>query len=222
LLEEQTLTPAGGQADGNLSNAPLHLGDTGTEAFQQELNTVLLENETNIQAEVANALGRIDQGTFGVCESCGKAIAMARLDVLPYTRFCVVCAEKEAEVGVNLNRGRPQQGKLDPLRDRPEAGGRTANRAAFVDMEDAANATDSHAVGSAGGGTAVGGLAGTNVNDGSPFNADLEGAMGTGRFDVKEGGDEEDGYAGPSGGAVGGTPANKRAAGGRKKGPSPS
>src|SRR6266853_3207676 len=42
-VREQALGPAGGQADGALSNAPMHLGDMGTETYLQELNSALLE-----------------------------------------------------------------------------------------------------------------------------------------------------------------------------------
>ena len=74
---------------------------------------------------------------------------------------------------------------------------------------------DIFAVGTPGGGTEVGGLAGTNVGDGAPDNADLEDAMGSGNFDTETEDEREGGpYGGPSGGAVGGTPAGKRARGG--------
>src|SRR5437660_4475807 len=65
---------------------------------------------------------------------------------------------------------------------------------------------DRHAAGTPGGGTEIGGLGGTNIGEGSPDDADLERAMGTG---VADDDTEEEGppYAGPSGGAVGGTPA---------------
>src|SRR5438067_234355 len=75
-------------------------------------------------------------------------------------------------------------------------------------------ARDVHAAGTPGGGTALGGLAGTNVGDGAPENADLEDALGSGVHDAEEAKDEAP-FAGPSGGAVGGTPAQGRAQGGR-------
>jgi hypothetical protein len=73
---------------------------------------------------------------------------------------------------------------------------------------------DFHAAGTPGGGTATGGLAGTNVGDGDPDNADLENALGSGIHDSA--GEELDlpPYSGKAGGAVGGTPAGKRAKGG--------
>jgi hypothetical protein len=60
----------------------------------------------------------------------------------------------------------------------------------------------------------VGGLAGTNIGDGSPENADLERAMAPGEVPDEE--DEGPPYAGPTGGAVGGTPAEGRASGGHQ------
>jgi hypothetical protein len=72
------------------------------------------------------------------------------------------------------------------------------------------------AVGTPGGGTEVGGLAGTNSDDGDPVLTNLDRAMGS---DAR-GEDSEDGgppYAGISGGAVGGTPANVRASGGHER-----
>jgi hypothetical protein len=57
-------------------------------------------------------------------------------------------------------------------------------------------------------------LAGTNVGDGAPGNADLEEAMGSGQFDVALAEQDCPPYSGPTGGAVGGTPAEKRAEGG--------
>src|SRR6185369_659141 len=68
---------------------------------------------------------------------------------------------------------------------------------------------DIHAAGTPGGGSEYGGLAGTNVGDGSPENVDLDDVLGPGNHDF-EGEEELTGYAGPSGGAVGGTPANAR------------
>jgi hypothetical protein len=75
-------------------------------------------------------------------------------------------------------------------------------------------AGDRHAQGTPAGGTEVGGLAGTPISEGSPQNADLEQVQGTGAEDSDR--REEAGpYAGPSGGAVGGTPAGGRSSGGR-------
>jgi hypothetical protein len=78
------------------------------------------------------------------------------------------------------------------------------------------NRPDIYAAGTPGGGAASGGLAGTTAGDGAPENADLEDAMGNG-IDDRNGEEEDEGgapFSGPSGGAVGGTPARGRASGG--------
>lgn len=71
------------------------------------------------------------------------------------------------------------------------------------------------AAGTPGGGTEVGGLAGTNIDDGDPALTNLDQAMGS---DARGEDSEEGGppYAGHSGGAVGGAPAQGRASGGRQ------
>jgi len=77
---------------------------------------------------------------------------------------------------------------------------------------------DIHAAGTPGGGTAYGGLAGTNIGDGSPENADLEDAMGSGIADNDEEQEEPtEAYGSSEGSAVGGTPAGGRTRGGHAR-----
>jgi RNA polymerase-binding transcription factor DksA len=91
-LERAALRGTGGEASGNLSNAPLHLADLGSDTFEQELSLSLLENENQQLAEVVAAVRRIDEGTFGRCEDCSKQISMERLKAVPYARLCIDCA----------------------------------------------------------------------------------------------------------------------------------
>ncbi|HZN16046.1 MAG TPA: TraR/DksA C4-type zinc finger protein [Acidimicrobiales bacterium] len=44
--------------------------------------------------EVVAALSKIEAGTYGLCENCGKPIAPARLEAKPAARFCIDCASK--------------------------------------------------------------------------------------------------------------------------------
>lgn len=216
--EEQARQPTGGEAAGGLSGTPVHLGDVGSEAFIQEIGAALLENEQYLEREVLAALDRIEKGAFGRCEHCGRRIARDRLDAVPYTRYCVACATAlRAGREVNLNDGRPASWAAGiGLR----AGGPPPGAPGGPDEQGPVGG-DPHAAGTPGGGTAVGGLAGTNVGAGEPDDADLEGAMGNGTFDVaieteRPAEIESAGFSGHAGGAVGGTPANKRASGGKK------
>jgi len=80
------------EASGNLSHVPIHMADLGT--HERELTLGLLGNEEQALEEIAAALGRIEQGTFGQCEGCGQAIPKGRLHALPYARSCVGCARR--------------------------------------------------------------------------------------------------------------------------------
>ena len=214
-LEEEVRVPLGGEAGGGMSNAPMHLGDLGTHTFSQELDTTLLENETFLRDEAIAALGRIRDGTFGHCATCGGDIGGERLDALPYVRQCVTCAQAASSgLAVNVNAGRPTAWLGEPGH---EAKTETPQRAVGRDL--GADPRDTHAAGTPGGGTAVGGLAGTNVGSGAPDGETrLQDAMGSGALDDDEDGEDElPADAGVSGGAVGGTRANKRATGAARK-----
>lgn len=78
----------------SLSSDPRNLprGQRDFSDVQLQEDMSLLANEQNIHEEIRAALDRIEKGTFGTCERCGVAIPKARLDVIPYTRFCVQCA----------------------------------------------------------------------------------------------------------------------------------
>jgi len=202
-----------GNGNGDLSNAPMHLGDMGTDESLYDMNAVLLTNEQYIVTEARAALDRIDAGAFGTCESCGARIPAARLDAIPYTRFCMKCAEQNDQTPqVNLDDGRPHSPK-DTLA--PE-GEMDEDRRSRIDPFEAPvlhpHHGDAHAAGTAGGGTAVGGLAGSNEGYGDPVIVELDQATASGNFDIEDDRmDDRTPMSGFSGGAVGGTPARKRA-----------
>jgi RNA polymerase-binding transcription factor DksA len=94
-LSDEAFRKSDGEASGNLSHMPIHMADLGTDNFEQENTLNLLANEEQMLAEIAAALDRIDNGTFGRCEEChGEILPKARLKELPYTRYCVACARK--------------------------------------------------------------------------------------------------------------------------------
>ncbi len=183
-LEEQARVPNGGYSGGNISNSPMHMGDLGSGVYSQQLSSTLLENEEYILDEVNEALARFAQGTYGICEHCKETIANNRLEALPYTRHCMPCAvELKDGVAVNMNIGRPQRltGPFAPSNGAPADG--------FVHdlLPDHSRnghvVTDSHAAGTPGGGSAVGGLAGSTMGNGEPT-ADMDAAFGSGQFDA--------------------------------------
>jgi DnaK suppressor protein len=73
-------------ADGGTDN---HLGDTAGAVFDRELDEGLEESARDTLAEIDAALQRIEDGTYGICENCGKPIAPERLMAIPWTRLCI-------------------------------------------------------------------------------------------------------------------------------------
>ena len=68
--------------------------DGGTMAFEYEKELALVENARDLLRKDNYAEHVIKKGNYGVCESCGVAIPIARLEVLPYATMCVDCSGK--------------------------------------------------------------------------------------------------------------------------------
>ncbi len=73
-------------AEGGTDN---HLGDTAGAMYDRELDEGLEEGAQQTLAEIDAALRRIDDGTYGICEVCGKPIAPERLAAIPWARLCI-------------------------------------------------------------------------------------------------------------------------------------
>jgi DnaK suppressor protein len=73
-------------------------GDVAAYSYSKEVLMGLGENERTKLRLVEEALAKIDEGIYGVCERCEEAIPVKRLDLLPFTRYCVQCqSELERE-----------------------------------------------------------------------------------------------------------------------------
>jgi hypothetical protein len=117
-------------------------------------------------------------------------------------------------------RGRPRARQLPPpgkKYDIPPGATKKASDADLRPGEPPSSFDDRYAAGTPGGGTEYGGLAGSNFGDGDPEVPELNDAMANGIHEPEEVESEEtvEAYGGPSGGAVGGTPAGKRVRGGQ-------
>jgi len=80
---------------GDLSRVPYHMADVGTDNFEHEFTLGLIENEEEELREIDEALERLSEGTFGMCESCAKPIPKSRLKVIPYAKLCIECKRGE-------------------------------------------------------------------------------------------------------------------------------
>jgi DnaK suppressor protein len=66
-------------------------GEGGNLSIERELDLVLSAQAKTAVEEIDRALAKIDSGSYGVCEKCGKEIPRARLKVLPHAPLCVAC-----------------------------------------------------------------------------------------------------------------------------------
>lgn len=69
--------------------------DSGSASFERETAQSLSRHARHLLTEIDDALRRIDAGTFGTCENCGQAIALERLDAIPYARLCMECKRRD-------------------------------------------------------------------------------------------------------------------------------
>ncbi len=90
-LEDETGEIVSGSADN-------HPGDMATATFDRELDYTLEGNSEAVLAAIDAALARIEQGTYGKCQRCGRPIADERLEAIPYATLCIDC-KRQVERG---------------------------------------------------------------------------------------------------------------------------
>jgi DnaK suppressor protein len=84
------------QGKDELSNYPLHMADDGTDTMEQEKEYLLASAEGRQLVEIDAALRMLyrNPDEFQRCESCGQEIGAERLELVPWTRFCIDCQEQ--------------------------------------------------------------------------------------------------------------------------------
>ena len=69
--------------------------DAGSATFEREKDLSLVNNLRDLLEKIEKAMSKIDEGTYGLCDRCGKPIEKARLKALPYANLCL--KDKQAE-----------------------------------------------------------------------------------------------------------------------------
>jgi DnaK suppressor protein len=69
--------------------------DTGAKAFEREHEMALAASHREILGQVERALRTIENGTYGICESCGRPIGKARLQAFPRATLCLACKQRQ-------------------------------------------------------------------------------------------------------------------------------
>lgn len=77
------------ESSGDLSNLPTHPADIGSDNYEQEFTLGLLESERIMLNEINEALGRIEDGTYGICLGTGEPIGLPRLKARPWCKYSI-------------------------------------------------------------------------------------------------------------------------------------
>lgn len=93
-ISEDTLKKSQKEASGDISGYTYHMADVATDNYDREFSLGLASNGRRIFYELDDALKKIEEGIFGICEDCKSLIAKNRLKAVPYARLCVKCQEK--------------------------------------------------------------------------------------------------------------------------------
>ena len=70
--------------------------DAGSATFEREKDLSIEQNVRDLLDKIERALKRMDEGTYGVCEICGKPIEKARIKALPYVDLCIKDAQAQS------------------------------------------------------------------------------------------------------------------------------
>ena len=79
------------------TSMPNDMAELGSGNFDQEFSLSLLASENSVLGQIEAAIERIENGSYGECETCGKKIPESRLNAIPYVALCVQCASEQEE-----------------------------------------------------------------------------------------------------------------------------
>ncbi len=92
-LADAALNKTRREAGGNRSSMPIHMADVGSDNFEQEFTLSLMQSEGVTLEAIERALERIEDKRFSMCIECEGQIKKSRLNAIPYTPYCIECAE---------------------------------------------------------------------------------------------------------------------------------
>jgi len=93
-ISDDVLKKSQKEASGDISGYTYHMADVATDNYDREFSLGLASSEREILYVLDDALKKIEDGTYGICEVCKTAISKTRLKALPQASLCVKCQEK--------------------------------------------------------------------------------------------------------------------------------
>jgi len=96
-LKESSLETTLDEYSGDNSTYSFHMADQGTDAQEREKAFMFAHREGRFLNHLNSALGRIEDGTYGYCQKCGKPMPKKRLEAVPHAKLCIECKSKEEQ-----------------------------------------------------------------------------------------------------------------------------
>ncbi len=93
-VSEDTLKKSPKDASGDISGYSFHMADAATDNYDREFSFGLASSEREMIHGLDDALKRIEEGNFGICEDCKVRIPKTRLKALPWAQLCIKCQQK--------------------------------------------------------------------------------------------------------------------------------
>lgn len=90
-IAETTLNKSQREASGDLSGYSLHMADQASDDYERDFSLGRATEEQKVLYSIDEALRRIKEKTYGLCQQCGKLIPKKRLSVLPHSALCIDC-----------------------------------------------------------------------------------------------------------------------------------
>ena len=100
-FEDKIFNDSQRDAAGDLSAYSVHMADQASDAEEREKAYHMASAEGRLLYHIDEALRRVKEGTYGLCQLCGKKIQKPRLEVVPHARLCIECKKAEENGSVN-------------------------------------------------------------------------------------------------------------------------
>ena len=94
-FEDKMFSSSQRDAAGDLSAYSVHMADQASDAQEREKAYHMASAEGRLLYHIDEALGRLKEGTYGICCACAAKVKKARLEVVPHARLCIECKKAE-------------------------------------------------------------------------------------------------------------------------------
>ncbi len=98
-VEDNYIGSSQRDSSGEVSGQATHPADMGTDSIERDKAYLIGDTRGEALEDIDEALEKLGKDAFGMCESCGQAIAGERLEAAPYAKLCLKCKTEEERAG---------------------------------------------------------------------------------------------------------------------------